>query len=157
MTNTVSLRDLVDALRSGKYTKGVGALRAKKADEAEFSFCCEGVMCELSGVPRVAVDTDEFDGYYTKYYDEHTPSQPAVSFAPRNVWVGTGMETSMTGEVAMVRLPLYWRNTYTGDLTFDGWNSVTLASLNDYSPADPKNAFTFDQIADLIEWAYLSD
>jgi hypothetical protein len=156
MTNKVSLRDLVDALRSGKYPKGVGALRAKKAGETEFSFCCEGVMCELNGVPQVSVHMDDFGGWYTKYYDETLPSTPATSFAPQNVWVGTGMRTA-TGVTAQIKLPSYYKNEDTGELESDGWEYLSLAALNDYTPAHPKNAFTFDQIADLIEWAYLSD
>jgi len=156
MTNKVSLRDLVDALRSGKYAKGVGALQVKTEDQSS-TFCCEGVMCEISGLKVVAwgEEDDETSRAYAKYA---LPQGDATwsSFAPAYVWEGTPMHTGSANETAEVWLPVYQRD-WRDDLVFNGWNYITLASLNDFNPRDPKNAFTFDQIADLIQWAYLSD
>jgi hypothetical protein len=40
------------------------------------------------------------------------------------------------------------------DLEFEGWGSTSFASLNDFESYDVNN-FTFNQIADLMEWAYV--
>lgn len=163
MTNKASLRDLVDALRSGDYQKGRAALKTRKADDTVFSYCCEGVMCEISGVPEISREHDEYGklviGFRSDFGTEHV-----TSFAPASVWAGSGIETQSNGDVAMIKLPQY----YVEDMEFiDGkkvfhlsggyWSLQSLASLNDYMGAEPGNTFTFDQIADLIEWAYLTD
>jgi hypothetical protein len=160
------LKELVKALRSGKYKKGVGALRYIVVGEAEHQWCCEGVMCDLAGVPIVKENTTE-DGVYTQY--SITPvieglfPDVTTSFAPRFVWEGTGMETHGNGQVAGVKIPSYSVDIYhyedTGEvrLDYNGVDQVSLASLNDYQPIDPKNAFTFEQIADLLSWYYHLD
>ena len=38
----------VEALRSGKYEQGSGALK-RRVDDGEYEFCCLGVACELFG------------------------------------------------------------------------------------------------------------
>lgn len=151
-----SLQDLVDALRSGKYQKGMGALQRKNEDQPG-TFCCEGVMCEISGL-KVAAWGQEDDDTGTSYAKYALPGTDATwaSFAPAWVWLDTPMHTGSANETAEVWLPVYqkdWRD----ELVFRTWNYVTLASLNDYHARDPKNEFTFDQIADLIEWCYLSN
>ena len=52
----------VKALRSGKYKKGKGALRAR-----DNTFCCLGVLCDIKG--RKWRQQDKNDNYYvlTKY------------------------------------------------------------------------------------------
>ena len=151
-----TLQYLVDALRSGKYLKGVGALQ-RKIDDGPGTFCCEGVMCEISGVKVVGwgQEDDETGTSYAKY---SLPGSDGTwsSFAPAFVWLDTPMGTNGGGEVAEVRLPIYDRG-WSDQLVFSHWDYVTLASLNDFNPRDTKNAFTFDQIADLIQWAYLTD
>ncbi len=162
MTKNATIRDLVTALRSGEYPKGRGALRAKDGSDTAFSFCCEGVMCELSELPRVGESEPDEDGIVaTKYRGDGQNS--AITFAPASVWVGTGMETHGNGQVAGVKIPSYSVDLYhyeeTGEVRLinHGVDQVSLASLNDYTPIDPKNAFTFSQIADLLEWYYLND
>lgn len=149
-----SLQDLVDALRSGKYEKGMGALQ-RKIDDRPGTFCCEGVMCEISGLKVAAwgLEDDDTGTTYAKYV---LPEGDGTwsSFAPAVVWEGTPMHTGSANETAEVYLPVYnkdWRD----ELVLQEWSYVTLASLNDYNSRDPRNQFTFAQIADLIEWAYL--
>lgn len=163
------IKELVDALRSGKYKKGMGALRAIPAGETEHQWCCEGVRCDLADVPIIKEAQTE-EGVYTRY--SITALLPELddggvnfttSFAPRFVWEGTGMETHDTGQVAGVKIPSYSVDTYhyedTGEIELidHGMDQVSLASLNDYTPIDPKNAFTFDHIADLLTWYYHLD
>lgn len=179
MTVQKTAADLVAALRSGEFVKGRGSLRKRDGADAPWSYCCEGVMCEISGLPIVEerMSHDMKTGkVYTRFsalpevssdLNEYRPSVDA--FAPAFVWEGTGIETSEDGTVAMIHLPIYERvpvytdtdwDAKTYELEFVAWNTVTLASLNDYTSHnydDPKiaakNTFTFDQIADLIDWA----
>lgn len=161
------IQALVDALRSGDYRKGQGNLKKKDNAQEAPRYCCEGVMCELENVPVIRV----FEGWngvltteFASLRDRTGQDDPTASgFAPAYVWEGTGMNTSPNGTIANVYLPVYRisdvSTTDTGVfwLEFESWAQVPLASLNDFKPMYPKNLFTFDQIADLIEWAYLSD
>lgn len=166
MPKQITISELVIALRSGKYKKGKGALRAKKLGESEFGFCCEGVACDLVGAEVIRIRKETYK-YAELTFFSSMPGDDGNAgvdaFAPEYIWAGTGMETaSSSGTHACMTLPVYsldrispWDDREVIPLRYDGDAQVTLASLNDYSPNDPKNEFTFDQIADLLEWYYL--
>lgn len=163
MTNKASLRDLVAALRSGKYQKGRAALKSRARGAAQFSYCCEGVMCEISGIPETLKGTNEFGVEIIGFRADSGPDV-LTAFAPASVWEGTGIQTQPSRDIALIELPNYYVDEIKiidGKKVFSlyggGWSTNSLASLNDYVGNEPRNTFTFDQIADLIEWAYLTD
>jgi hypothetical protein len=164
MTVKKSIADLVTALRSGEFVKGRGRLRAFNTDTQEHSYCCEGVMCMISEIP--ILDESEDDVYnhilVTNFQaDSSLFRTRTAAFAPSSVWEGTGVQTQQGGEVLMIELPEYCiqDSAFVGgktkfDLEFEDWGSTSFASLNDFQSYDVNN-FTFDQIADLLEWAYV--
>jgi len=82
--NAVDARRLwVEALRSGDYEQGIGALNARSDDGVD-RFCCFGVACEVAIANGVPVEKKRGSiGDYT--YDGH------AAFLPRSVlrWLGT--------------------------------------------------------------------
>lgn len=183
MTVQKTAADLVAALRSGEFVKGTGSLRKRNGFGEPWGYCCEGVMCEISELPVVDERNSEHMNsgkVYTRFsalpeigsdLNQYPPSVDA--FAPAFIWEGTGIQTGGDGTVAMIYLPIYERvpeytdendwDSVTYTLEFVAWNTVTLASLNDYEPSSydkkvrERNTFTFSQIADLIEWAVVRD
>lgn len=164
MTVKKSIADLVTALRSGQFIKGRGRLRAFNTQTKEHSYCCEGVMCMISEVPILDENEDDCDTHIlvTNFEaDTNLFRTRTAAFAPSSVWQGTGVQTQESGEVLMIELPEYdiegsaivdGKTVF--DLDFAGWGLTSFASLNDFE-SDVDNNFTFNQIADLMEWAYV--
>ena len=157
--NRITIEELVLALRLGHFEKGQGALKSKQEGSDTFGYCCEGVACELAGVPEDGTSEPDEDGTVSVRF-----VGAGYSFAPSQLWEGMGVETSSDGTMIMVRLPAYYIDDFEGEIgsrvfsLYGGdWVDFALATLNDYHPRDEKNEFTFDQIADLIEWYYLSE
>ena len=114
----------VDALRSGDYQQGEGALKSWTGWGDEF--CCLGVLCEL-----------------------HRKSQPEGS---RVEWEGPKLDSRSSSEYlrsgGVPPMEVRWwagLNSYSPAVRLDRLNQ-TLADINDGGEAD------FLQIADLIEW-----
>lgn len=174
MTVKKTAYDLVAALRSGEFEKGQGSLKKKTSPEGPWKYCCEGVMCEISEVPVVEEKVSALrpGNIYTRFSqfpmiqpDPVGYSTSVDAFAPAFVWEGSGMPVGSNGDVAMIELPEYEKEQVYNpeadprELHFEGWTTISLANINDYESTDEdpdirrKNTFTFDQIADLIEWA----
>ncbi len=137
----------VEALRSGKYTQGQLMLRTPDND-----FCCLGVLCDITNVPWYRAEIKVSDGmgshmirdgyvYGTKGSDSDSYQLIPANYAPKlrgdigrfnpNVFSGNNGVFSVVGQ------------TSRGDL---GHMEVyNLPSLND-------GGFTFDQIADIINY-----
>lgn len=168
MTVKKSIADLVTALRSGEYKKGRGALRVFNENTQEHSYCCEGVMSVICEVPIVEIVEDSYqEGVLVTRFARPNGGMFNTftsSFAPDVVWEDLGVDTGDGGEVLMLELPCY---EYEGHrvvdgstkwiLDYTGWSTQSFASLNDFMGRDEtdEDVFTFDQIADLLEWAYV--
>lgn len=131
----------VEALRSGEYSQGKGALRAQSAD----SYCCLGVLCDLAvkdgAAGWVPYDQHSYLAVYHPSQDEvyTTLSRQDYLVLPQAIadWAGLrGVSPEIsTDAVDDERLT---------DIDWDGTDFVGLTNLND-------GGFTFEQIADLIE------
>lgn len=168
MTVKKSIADLISALRSGEYKKGRGALQVFDKATQEHSYCCEGVMSVICEVPVHEIVEDSYqDGVLVTRFAKPNGgpfNTFTSSFAPDVVWEGLGVETGDGGEILMLEIPCY---QYEGhkvvdgsikwDLEYRGWFPESFASLNDFLGRNEtdEEMFTFDQIADLMEWAYV--
>ena len=115
--NLANVKKWTDALRSGEYKQGQGQLR-----EAD-TYCCLGVLCDVSQVGAWEGRSEDFTGYATNY-TTRTGSNPAAPPAEVNEWLGTPLG-NITAEVEGTLAGL-WR-------------------LNDYY------RLNFNQIADVID------
>lgn len=61
----ISVQDLVEALESGDYAKGLGVLRYSNGHEDQF--CCLGVAADKVGVEWQAIGPDTAKGYEFSY------------------------------------------------------------------------------------------
>lgn len=57
----------IEALRSGKYEQGSGALSYRNTGSKEQYFCCLGVLCEVAGL-RKTVERGEAARVFYQYY-----------------------------------------------------------------------------------------
>lgn len=123
----VTIKEWVDALRSGKYEQGQNRLRTNDC------FCCLGVYCDLIDPHRwkhlPSLSTSEYDYYDWKgedgYYKEWMPAYLSEKLG---LIGGSGA------------LPI--------DVILDKIGGIVkLADLNDQK-------FTFIQIADLLEYVF---
>lgn len=132
--NTVNIEHVnewVGALRSGSYEQGQGFLHY--VEGVNHYLCCLGVGSKIAGVERRWRDNESggvVDGWYV-YADDHR-----VESRQFNEWLGL--------------LPGTIRLSGTSDLveqvtTLRAGQNWGLATLND-------SGFTFDQIADLIDY-----
>lgn len=116
----------ITALRSGEYPQGTGALRFKPFDK-DMTYCCLGVLSDINGC--------EWDGDWARY-GEGGRVESAV--LPRELAIELGIDKN----------PEPFLDGYDNLDTPDGALSLgllSLATLND-------DGFTFDQIADIIEY-----
>jgi hypothetical protein len=123
--NTENVRAWVDALRSGAYQQGRLALRTPD-DE----FCCLGVACDVSGLG----EWEPSEGLYTdlRYvirdeHDEVVTRAGAYLPGPVRDWLGIESDNPKLG----------------------------VEQVNSAVNANDMLGWTFDQIADAIEEAYL--
>ncbi len=63
----------IEALKSGKYQKGVGALGVEK--DGEWTYCCLGVGCKV-----LKVSTHPFSKNYVKLFLSSTVNPAVFSF-----------------------------------------------------------------------------
>lgn len=111
----------VEALRSGKYTQGVGELKT-----AGGSFCCLGVLCDVVKDDALVKGEWQVDAYGSR------------NFAVDGDFSST--EPPHTVDVRAINA----RSITRGD-----WSWSPLIARNDFNNDD--YAFTFDVIADIIE------
>jgi hypothetical protein len=124
----------IAALRSGEYEQGSWQLRYGSPDEG-LNHCCLGVLCDV-----VAPDNWNDNNEWTSIVEEDI--------------IGTSVLPGLFAEQVLGK---FWSDepsgieiNSNGTLPFtdrDGF-PVSLTSLND------SGWFTFDQIADVIEWAF---
>ena len=75
----------VEALRSGEYKQGRGALCRKTEDT--FEYCCLGVACEISGLGEFVPRDDLPSGPFT-FVIKEGQSQDAALPEPVRDWLG---------------------------------------------------------------------
>lgn len=127
MPNRENIRKWVDALRSGDYRQGRGALRS--GYEPETSYCCLGVACDVS-------DVGGWSGNVYRTTDEYGHSSSASSVLPYEVadWLDIGTRDRSNPDLVDIA----------GDLI-------------DAIAANDSLGWTFDDIADALERTYLRD
>lgn len=140
--NTVAVRRLLDALRSGNYVQGRGSLGY--SIDGEFNYCCEGVACEIFTQELGLIRTVRADSYGSQVLSFNSSG----GLSPRVVGDHLGFELQDDFEGWLVRIPPIRDSWYAQEKEFD--MPVAAASLND------EYKFSFNQIADLIEWYYLN-
>lgn len=116
----------VAALRSGKYTQGFGSLRMVLENPRPDvpCHCCLGVLCDLVN----PYGWDRYGRHNGIHSNKDYRYDFRVACLPESIVEFTGLHTMF----AAIDLP--------------GVKKITLADLNDAR-------FTFEQIADVIEWA----
>jgi hypothetical protein len=133
-------RRWVDALRSGKYKQTTHRLAIER--NGEVSYCCLGVLCELAVEDGVIPPKTPRD-YYGEYEFDGDVSIPSLAVQE---WSGLGK----TGEDDYFVVPLTEEARERIGVQGD-YSTGHLPTLNDYL------GFTFEDIANLIEHAYLND
>lgn len=135
---------LVMELRSGKYEKGTGALKA--TDNMGIStHCCLGVLCEIAAAESVTVEIPPVYGSGL-----HGFGRVSVTALPPDgvrEWAGAESEYSVTID-ARTATALNVRDEEAG---YAAGDRVALPHINDNSD------LTFNDIADLIEKEYVTN
>lgn len=131
------VRDFVAALRSGEYVQIPEQLGKVIDAEGNKGYCCEGVAVERYGAQL---------GYRVEWDEGELALNDFTEFAPNDFWRALGL-------VGQTYSPSTSSFTFIlpGEQTapFGGQSEFTYMSLND-------DGFTFAQIADLVEWQFLS-
>lgn len=131
------IRDFVTALRSGEYRQMTGWL-GREDEPGCKTFCCEGVAAERYG---------EQLGFHVEWEEETLRMNEFGEWAVDSFWEAMGLmnDEGVTGAGSVFAFV-----PPTGQEIQDtGADSVSYMGLND-------DGFTFPQIADLIEWQFLS-
>jgi hypothetical protein len=129
------IRDFVIALRSGEYPQVKEQLGLD--DEGKKSYCCEGVAAERYG---------EQLGYAVKWNDYGLTMNGFGEYAPDSFWEAMGLSV---GDVIGTTSNFAFVLPDGQDVLDTGASAAGYMNLND-------EGFTFPQIADLIEWQFLS-
>lgn len=104
--NKPNLQLWVDALESGEYKQGVGALADRFNSSEEWQYCCLGVACEVAIKNGVAVTvTERSAGMYMtrRAYDDSSGILP-ISVAD---WYGIDMNPLLEQHAATTRNDSY--------------------------------------------------
>lgn len=137
------IRDFVEALRSGEYAQ-TGNQLAKQTSDGKF-YCCEGVAVERYGA-QLGFEVGWHPTPVSASLDAELRIDGAADFAEDNFWEATGLHAGAdngTPSAFAFVLPLGKKVRDTGA------EAVSYMALND-------EGFTFVQIADLVEWQFLS-
>jgi hypothetical protein len=125
----------VDALRSGKYNQGDGALRIVFESGVDEKFCCLGVACDISGV-------GEWE------FNSGTEIDEAIYYSPDDKFSNGNRDSSiLTGRVA----EWFGFNSKDPNLIDEDGDYEKATALND------SHGYTFEEIADAIERTFLND
>lgn len=133
MMNAVEVNKWIEALRSGKYRQGKGAL-AMKDKSKHATYCCLGVACLINGLEK---KFNKLTGEFT--FDDETSILPD-SIAQLLGADGRDMRVPVTPLILDIALK-------NGKAITSNKEDVALSGLNDDSN------FTFRQIADVLEEA----
>jgi hypothetical protein len=129
------MRELVDRLRSAHKTGEFVPTREQLRDEGN-GRCCLGVECEIFA--------EKFGGEWDEMrYDDHMilAFQAAPGDNREGHYMPRAVARYLMGNPELNDIPLSWETRLS--------ESVKASHLNDWR-------FTFDQIADCLEWEYLS-
>lgn len=125
----VTKQEWIDALRSGDYDQGQGAL-VKIDEQGECSYCCLGVLAHIAGADRKVVDN-----HSNLAYDFDGRIESAI--LPETV-AGT-----LVSDLDLTRVVEYTTDYGSGGTDTDDIMHV-LTSRNDHG-------WTFERIADYLE------
>lgn len=118
----------IDALESGEYTQGVGALATKDGGN-----CCLGVLCELAVKAGVLSEEDVKAPDYFSYTASKT-YKDSVNYPPHEVAEWAFNTNGVPGNASI----------YNPRVAIPGSSSITLSELND-------DGATFAEIANYIK------
>lgn len=124
------IRDFVTALRSGEYEQGTGILSGLQ--DGKLRHCCQGVALERYG-EALGYIVSRSERAVLRGRDPYAGHGSSLT-APRRFWQDMGLANS--------------EGLFTTDVAARDGQLYGYADLNDAG-------FTFDQIADLIEWQFL--
>lgn len=138
------IEDFVAVLRSGEYTQRREILSSFDATTGTCSYCCQGVALERYA-SALGYDVWRSDDGWLRARDPRASGvNGSALIAPRRFWHDMGMANDVVTGL-MLELP-DGCTTVTGDGATT--TAVSYVDLND-------NGFTFEQIADLLEWQFL--
>jgi hypothetical protein len=145
---TDNQRAWVDALRSGKFKQGVGALKKFRDDVP--TYCCLGVATELTGF--AGEETEETGLVYFTRPGESEDDSGYVSFPFAEVreWLGDNNTGGMSGDIYLDVPDEIAKLPSPRGLVDAIFYNTGVSVLND-------DGFTFDQIADCIEYFGVRD
>ena len=126
----------VEALRSGKYVQGKGALRCEESQEGP-KHCCLGVLCELA-----------VDAGVTMRYSRYDEDDPFVGFGPADTDLSVVEKYCAPEGFSEDFLPAVvqkWAGLTEEDPIVEKEDGATLSYFND------RGNYTFEQIAKVIE------
>lgn len=132
-------QEWLTALRSGQFQQGHTVLHGVNEDGVH-EYCCLGVLCSLAerenAVERTGTGGTLSYGSYSTMSAHYLPEEVSewASLVGR-IRAGSGSDADQLGD------PGFFLDLFTRE----GSSYVTLSSLNDAG-------FTFDQIADVIEY-----
>lgn len=128
--NKERVRLLVDALRSGEYKQGSGALRPE-----DDKYCCIGVGCDVARKNGIGIDWLPYPGGSWSFDGTKSIFGPALM-----MWYGFDYRPERRGdgdpEIGVAKL---------------GGLRITMIGAND------TEHWSFEEIADALEASYLSD
>ena len=137
------------ALRSGKYKQGIGFLTLEfvKGPDVIVEYCCLGVACAIADQFGISLDS-----YVTKYSSVVAPAASAAAFgsavvvhARRTIYGRQRAGDVLPKEMlSIIKTPIGEFTIYDVDGESE---SFSLVNLND-------SDFTFNQIADVIDYFY---
>lgn len=62
-------KDWIEALKSGNYTQGAGALRGELGDTGTVAYCCLGVACSVAGVESIDIHGEWIEDFDNNFDD----------------------------------------------------------------------------------------
>lgn len=137
------IRDFVAALRSGEYPQTINQLGRISELKGEKCYCCEGVAVE-----RYA---SQLEGWSSRWDDRNlilidADGDDGSDYAEDSFWEALALSTGVDNGTSTAFAFIMPRGL---DARDTGAAAVSYMGLND-------DGFTFTQIADLIEWQFLS-
>lgn len=118
------------ALRSEQYTQGILQLRTENKEAGTCSYCCLGVLCEVSGF--------KFDDTCKYYHDEFTLCRSSHEFPSPNIKTKDPKVAPTTAE----------QYSFVDVMRSKTGYNIEYKSLSDINDS---GKFTFSDIADIIE------
>lgn len=112
MPNTENITKWVEALRSGDFEQGKGALK-----DVDGNYCCLGVACEISGVVELREQISSPLPQYVSKADDRDYSQATLPTAVKE-WLGLEVSNpEVTDEYGVMHTLATWNDVE--DARFD--------------------------------------